>query len=78
MSGIVQMAFPLLKPNMHTTFPTAAFYTEMLGVKTTKMDVVKGLFISISDKRLLMSSTVFQRKWEMVMMKTRLMCRLPQ
>ena len=44
MSGIVEMAFPLLKPNIQPTFPTAAFYTEMLGVKKAKLDDVKGLF----------------------------------
>ena len=44
MSGIVEMTFPLLKPNMQPPFPTAAFYPEMLGVKKAKLDDVKGLF----------------------------------
>ena len=44
MSGIVEMAFPLLKPNTQPTFPTVAFYTEMIAIKKAKLDDVKGLF----------------------------------
>ena len=44
MSGIVEMAFLPLKPNMQPTFHTAPFYTAMVAVKKAKLDDVKGLF----------------------------------
>ena len=41
MSGLVETAFSIVKPNVVPTFPTAPYYTSMVPVKKAKLDKIR-------------------------------------
>jgi len=49
MSGNIETAFPLLKPNVVPTLPTAPCYAGMVPVKKAKLDDVKSLLKYLSQ-----------------------------
>ena len=48
-SGLVETAFSIVKPNVVPTFPTAPYYTSMVPVKKAKLDDVKSLMKYLSQ-----------------------------
>ena len=49
MSGTIETAFPLVKPNVVPTLPTAPYYAGMVPVKKAKLDDVKSLMKYLSQ-----------------------------